>query len=131
MSKPVYKTVVDSACREKDKMDMKSGMVGMTKLEGLVNSDCNLKDYMGKKVLKDVRDIFRARTQLLEGFKANYKNMYKGKYMRCEGCKLAIDTQSHVLVCNEYGDLRVDQDLSNDDAMIAYYRKVLKRRMEE
>ena len=96
-----------------------------------MNSDCGLKDYMGKKVLKDVRDIFRARTQLLEGIKANHKNMYKGKDMRCEGCKQDIDTQSHVLVCNTYSDLRVDMDLSDEDDMIGYFRKVLKRRMKE
>ena len=131
MSKTAYKNVVGNACREKDEVGMKAGMVGMTKLEGLVNSDCGLKDYMGKKVLKDVRDIFRARTQLLEGIKANHKNMYKGKDMRCEGCKQDIDTQSHVLVCNTYSDLRVDRDLSDEDDMIGYFRKVLKRRMKE
>jgi hypothetical protein len=48
--------------------------------------------------------------------------------VRCEGCKLDIDTQSHVLVCNTYRDLRVDSD---EDVMIAYFRKVLKRRMNE
>ena len=131
MSKSAFKRVVEMACREKDKLDMLSGMEGMTKCEGLKNSDCGLKEYMGKKVLKDVRDIFRARTQLLEGFKANHKNMYRGQDMRCEGCKMDIDTQSHVLVCNAYSDLRVDQDLSKDDAMIEYFRKVLKRRMKE
>jgi hypothetical protein len=40
--------------------------------------------------------------------------MYKGKDMRCEGC-------------NTYSDLRVDMDLSDEDDMIGYFRKVLKR----
>ena len=57
--------------------------------------------------------------------------MYKGKDMRCEGCKQDIDTQSHVLVCNTYSDLRVNMDLSDEDDMIGYFRKVLKRRMKE
>ena len=44
---------------------MKTGMVSMPKLDGLVNSNHGLKDYMWNKVLKDVRDIFKTGTQLL------------------------------------------------------------------
>ena len=50
-----------------DEKEMKVGMVGKSKLERLMNEDCLLKDYMQQKPLKDVRDTFRARTQLLEG----------------------------------------------------------------
>ena len=52
---------------------MKTGMVSMPKLDGLVNSNCGLKDYIWKKVLKDVRDIIGARTQLLERLKQTWK----------------------------------------------------------
>jgi hypothetical protein len=130
-SKTSYKNLVEKACQKKDEEDMRLGMVGMTKMEGLVNSDCKMKEYMRIKSLHDVRDIFRARTHLLEGFKANFKNMHKGKDMRCEGCKLEVDTQAHVLLCTEYGDLRDNKDLRKDEDMITYFRQVLKRRMKE
>ena len=115
----------------KDEQEMKAGMVGMTKLEKLLKEDCKAKEYLGMKSLNDVRDIFRARTLMLEGFKGNHKNMYKGKDMQCEGCSMEVDTQSHVLVCEAYKDLREDKVLSSDEGVINYFRQVIKRRMKE
>ena len=43
-------------------------------MEGLINQDCKMKEYMNGKSLHVVRDTFRARTQLVEGIKGNYKN---------------------------------------------------------
>ena len=39
----------------------------------IMNENCDLKDYMKKKVIKDVRDILKERTFLLP-FEGNYKN---------------------------------------------------------
>ena len=105
--------------------------MGMTKMEGLTNQDCKLKEYMEGKSLHDVRDIFRARVQLVEGIKGNFKNLHRGKDMRCQGCMLEVDLQSHVLQCREYEDLRVDMDMEKDGDIIRYFRKVLKRRMKK
>ena len=58
---------------------MKAGMKGMTKMEKLMDSDCRLKDYMLSKSLWEVRETFRMRTQLLEGFKSNMKNLHRGR----------------------------------------------------
>ena len=44
---------------------------------------------------------------------------------------LEVDTQSHVLQCMEYKDLRGDMDLEKDEDMVKYFREVLKRRMKE
>ena len=123
MSKMSFKNTPEKACRQKDEEDMKEGMVGMTKMEGLTNQDCRLKEYMKGKSLHVVRDTFRARTQLVEGI--------KGKDMRCQGCMLEVDTQSHVFQCMEYEDLRGDMDLEKDEDMVKYFREVLKRRMKE
>ena len=51
--------------------------------------------------------------------------------MRCAGSMMEVDTQSHMLLCNEYGDLREDKDLSKDMDLVAYFRQVIKRRMKE
>ena len=74
---------------------MNAGMVGMTNLEGLVNVDCNIKYYMGIKCSKDFRDIFRAKTQMLEGFQDNHNNMYMDKELRCGGATWRW-TRSHI-----------------------------------
>ena len=51
MSKASFKNMVEKACRKKDEEDMKLGMVGVTTMEGLINSDCKLKEYMIGKSL--------------------------------------------------------------------------------
>ena len=83
------------------------------------------------KSLNDVRDIFCAQTLMLEGIKGNHKNMYRDKDMQCGGCCMEVDTQSHVLVCEAYRDLREDKVLCSDEGMIEYFRQVIKRRMKE
>ena len=90
-----------------------------------------MKEYMKSKSLHVVRETFRARTQLVEGIKGNFKNLYRGNDLRCQGCRQEVDTQSHVLQCMEYEDLREDMDMKKDDDMIKYFRKVLNRRMKE
>ena len=131
MSKFCYRKVVDNACRIQDEVDMKGGMVGMTKMEKLMNDDCARKEYMGIKSLKDVRDTFRMRTQLIEGIKGNQKNKYRGGDMTCQGCKEQVDTQSHVLTCGSYEDLRYNKDLSRDEDLVLFFKHVVKRRMKE
>ena len=38
-----------------------------------------------------------------------------------------MDTQSNVLSCEAYGDLREDKVLSSDEGRIEYFRQVIKR----
>ena len=102
MSKMISKNTVEKACRKKDEEDMKEGVVSRTKMEGLTNQDCKLKEDMKGKSLHVVRDTFRARTQLVEGIKGKYKNLHRGKGMRFQGCMWEVDTQSNVLLCIEY-----------------------------
>ena len=86
---------------------------------------------MNHKSLKDVRDTFRARTQLVEGIKGNFKNRFRNSDMQCQGCKSMEDSQLHVLVCGAYGDLRVGKDLEKDSDMVEYFREVVRRRVLE
>ena len=92
LSKGAYRKLVDRACRELDEKEMKEGMAGKTKMERLVNDDCLMKEYMNQKSLKDVRDTFRARTQLVEGIKGNFKNRFRNSDIQCQGCKSVEDS---------------------------------------
>ena len=64
----------------------KMSFKNMTKMEGLTNHDCKLKEFMKGKSW-----------QLVEGIKGNYEDLHRGKDMRCQWCMLEVDTQSHVL----------------------------------
>ena len=70
------------------------------------------------KSLKEVRDTFRMRTQLVEGFKGNFKNMYKSDSLSCEGCGVEVDTQAHAMICPAYADLRDGKDMGNDSDLV-------------
>ena len=60
LGKKAFKKLIDGACKSNDEDVMKAGMKG--KLEKLKQEDCKLKEYMGLKSLKEVRDTFRMRT---------------------------------------------------------------------
>ena len=47
---------------------------------------------MKEKSLKQVRDTFRVRTNLVEGFRANFKNIYERDILECQGCSVGMDT---------------------------------------
>ena len=67
--------------------------------------DCNLKDYMKLKSLQEVRDIFHARTNMVEGFKGNFKNRYTDSTTNCEGCDQEVDDQVHAILFPACGGL--------------------------
>ena len=65
-SKSEWGRIVGEACRTKDRKDLLEGMEGKTKLAGLSEGGCDVKPYMSQKSLQQVRDVFRARTCMVE-----------------------------------------------------------------
>ena len=116
------------ACKTKDSKDMVEGMEGKSKLDDLKKDGCDTKEYMTRKFLHQVRDIFRARTSMVEGIKGNFKGMHVGKDMKCDGCKQEQDSQSHVTSCTAYADLREGLDFHQDTHLVNYFKKVIERR---
>ena len=62
--------------------------------------------------------------------KRNYQNDrgYTRDQWKCDSCRTMIDTQSHVLWCHEYKNLRMEKDLKNDKDLVKYIQEVLKIR---
>ena len=63
------------------------------------------------------------KTHLKEVIKGDHKNMYRGGDITCQGCKEQVDTQSHVLTCGSYEDLRITKDLSRDEDLAGLKKK--------
>ena len=101
------------------------------KTEKLKSEDCAMKDYMRSKSLQEVCDIFRTRTNLVEGFKGNFKNLYKNSNLNCVGCGQEVDDQAHATQYPAYDDLREGINLQHDRDLVVYFRKVMQRRNEE
>ena len=70
-----------------------------------------------------VRYTFGARTIILEGFTRNFKNCYLGEQANCEGCNQVLDTQGHVVECDEYADIEDGLDLSKDSDLFLCVKK--------
>ena len=64
--------------------------------------------------------------------KMNYKNdpKYSKTLWKCEACS-NIDSESHILRCKEYEDLRDGKDLQNNQDLCEYIQKVIKIREKQ
>ena len=89
------------------------------------------KPYMKEKSLKQVRDTFRVWTNLVDGFRANFKNMYVCDNLECQECGEEMDDQTHAMRCTAYTDLREGLDMERDADLVLYFRRVMDSRMED
>ena len=124
-----FRSLVNKAFKEFNDASLKESMKDMKKLQGINSDDCNAKSYLATKSLTEVRDMFRARTNMTEGFKGNFKNMHKDT--NCVSCKQVQYTQTHSMVCPTYTDLREGVDFAKDHDMIRFFRRVMERRAEK
>ena len=95
------------------------------------NEKCELKEYFTKLTVEDARLKFRLRTMMVEA-KFNFKNKkeYSNDLWVCDSCSTNIETQSHLLWCPAYQNLRENKSLDNDQDLINYIKKVLEIRDE-
>ena len=64
--------------------------------------------------------------------KRNFRHdqVYTAELWKCDSCKTNIDTQSHMLWCEAYKELRTDKDLQSDRDLTKYIQEVLEIRMK-
>ena len=121
---------MSQALRNHDKAEMMQKMTdNYKKLDKIKLDDPTVpKEYMEKKCLADCRMVFRMRTQMIN-LKDNMKNMYKGASINCDACDMKVaESQTHVMSCPGYTELRVGKDMSKDGDLVGYFREVLKIR---
>lgn len=103
-----------------------------SKLQDIKHEKFGLKDYFVTNVVEKARMAFQIRTKMLD-FKGNYKNdkKYKAEKWQCEACGNEVETQTHVLECPEYHQLREGRNMENLEDQIGYFQEVMKTRMEK
>jgi hypothetical protein len=129
ISKCALKNMLEKACQVKDEKELLSKMGNKT--EKLKEENVKMKNYMNSKSLAAVRNTFRVRTNMVEGFRGSFKNMYRNTNLDCVGCGMEVDYQSHSMECPAYNDLRVGLDMKKDQDLVAFFRMVMERRSEE
>ena len=96
------------------------------KLDQVKSDDPTIpKEYMERKSIADCRMIFRMRTEMIN-LKENMKNKYKGALVNCDACDMGVpESQTHVMTCKGYEQLRAGKDMDNMGNIVAYFRDVL------
>ena len=124
-----YKELVVKACRKEDAAFLRGGMEGRSKVQDLVSENCLIKDYFKYKSLARTRDMFRIRTHMNElkaNFKHDKKNIVGG--VACVACGMEDESNSHVMKCDKYRDLRDGRDLKSNNDLVNFFRDVMSRR---
>ena len=103
----------------------------LKKIKPLLNEKSELKEYFKVFNVEDVRLKFRLRTMMVDA-KFNFKNKkeYSNDLWVCDSCSSNIESQSHLLWCPAYQNLRANKSLDNDQDLINYIKKVLEIRNE-
>ena len=126
-SKLSWKNTVKKSIREHCASELRQEIKEKyRKLENIETETENFeaKSYLTELNLVQARTKFKLRSRMLE-LRNNYKGEYRKANLLCEGCKVSIETQDHVLFCPFYSDLRQDIDLSCDKDLVNYYREVM------
>ena len=122
----VNKKDLNAALRKHDSEEILQKFGKYKKIDKILSDDpTKPKDYMMDKSLADARMIFRLRTEMLD-MKDNMRNKYKGTSINCEACdNNKAESQSHVMVCPGYAEVRVGKDMRRDQDLVSYFREVL------
>ena len=59
--------------------------------------------------------------------KMNFLNnpVFKAEMWQCDSRRSCVDSQSHILYCTAYQQLRVGKFLSSDQNIVSYFKEVL------
>ena len=93
----------------------------------MIDEKFERKEYLKELTLSQARMKFKLKTQMFED-KFNYKNDSKNKkeLWKCHSCQSGeIESQSHILYCEAYKELRKDRDINNNKDLVDYMREVL------
>ena len=58
--------------------------------------------------------------------KMNYSAKYEKELWKCDSCRSAVESQSHLLFCLAYASLKEGKSLNDDQDLIDYIQNVYK-----
>ena len=133
-SKQQWKTFVGRKIAEQNKQEILTMMSRYKKItpDDYKSESCEVQPYIKALNIKDARLRFKLRAKMTPSVKMNFMSdpVYSNNLWTCEGCSGGFrDTQSHILICEGYSDLRCDKNLDSDKSLVDYFDAVIKRRM--
>ena len=132
LSKFQWKNCIKAGMTENSEKSIKKEFSKYSKLinKNLEEESLQIKEYVKSMKLRDVRMLFRLRSGMVNA-KMNRKNdkKYSMDLWRCDDCR-SMDSQSHIIWCPAYAELREGKDLKCDQDLVKYYQQVMKIREE-
>ena len=134
LSKKAYKEEVYRTCRWRDEAIMKEEMGKMKekKMRTMYFQNLEMKEYVKKGTLYTARKTWEVRSHMLD-LAGNYPGhkKYEQSDWKCQACNQQVrEDQEHVTQCEGYEDLRREKDLANEEDLVQFFTKVMKRRHE-
>ena len=131
MKKVQWKSQVNKALKKECENDLKSELLKMKKLKSgeMKNETFSFKTYLNEMTVADARLKFKLRSHMFDA-KYNYSHnpQFTKELWRCDSCQRCIETQSHIIWCPAYSNLREGKDLNSDKDLINYMKNVIKYR---
>ena len=127
-SKAILKRRIRAALEERNERDLRRAIERFEKLEKMRGEDYGLKSYLEEMNLVEARTFFRIRTRMVKCKMNQSSDPYnRSTLWRCEDCGY-VDTQSHIIHCPAYKDIRSGRSLNSDSDVVSYFSEVLKWR---
>ena len=129
LSKLSWKRLVNSAIRNVEESRLKEIILVKSKLKDgpMATENFEQKEYLTTMKLPESRVKFQLRSKMLDA-KMNYSAQHEKELWKCDSCRSAIESQSHLLFCPAYASLREGKSLKNDEDLIEYIQNVLRIR---
>lgn len=128
-TKRQWKNKIKNAARENNEKILRRNLENYRKLEEFKDEDFCQKSYLKDMNLYDARVMFRIRAKMIKckmNFSSDRRNV--ASLWQCDSCMSNIDTQSHVLFCPAYSQLREGRSMKSDQDLVNYFKNVLEVR---
>ena len=95
----------------------------------MASENFKIRPYISELTLSESRTMFKFRSQMTQYVKMNYKNevQFSKSLWKCDRCG-NVDTQSHLIWCPFYKQLRIGKDLQNNRDLCKYLHDIYKDR---
>jgi hypothetical protein len=109
--------------------------------EDHVNEKFQTKGYFKMLNISQARMRFKLNSGMTPTVRMNFPSdtEFTKQLWTCSGCTSGEtggevvgcrDTQTHIMVCPGYADIRQDKNLSEDKDLVTYFSEVIKKRLE-
>ena len=131
VSKSQWKNMIKKEAKIQNGKHLCETIKKSSKLEIMKQEIYEEKSYISDMKMHDARVNFSLHSRMFN-CKMNYLNnpVFKAEMWQCDSCQSCVDSQSHILYCPAYQQLREGKSLSSDQDIVSYFQEVLAIRLK-